>query len=156
MNPAPAPARIPKELVEINDRIAKNELEGVIIETDPSNNFLWRILIAGPKTTPYEGGVFKLDCKFPEGYPFKAPQIKFETKIYHPNVNKDSGEICQDVYEKDWLPTKRVVQIIQLLISMLLAPNIDSPIEAAIADEYRNNKTLYNKNAQEWTKKYAN
>jgi ubiquitin-protein ligase len=155
MNPSSA-ARIPKELADINDKISKNELEGVIIETDPSNNFLWRILVAGPKGTPYEGGVFKLACKFPEQYPFKPPQIKFETKIYHPNVNKDNGEICQDVYEKDWLPTKRVVSIVQLIISMLLAPNIDSPIEATIADEYKNNKALYNKNAQEWTQKYAN
>ena len=71
-------------------------------------------------------------------------------------MNKDTGEICQDIYEKDWVPTKKVSGVVQLIISMMIVPNVDSPIEASIAEEYRNNKAQYNKNAQEWTQKYAN
>ena len=145
----------PKRLVIEGEEMSKNPPEGVTILTDDNNCLKWEILIAGPKGTPYEGGTFHLSCVFPENYPFKAPSIKFDSKIYHPNVNKDTGEICQDIYEKDWVPTKKVSGVVQLIVSMMMAPNVDSPIEATIADEYRNNRPQYNKNAADWTKKYA-
>ena len=146
----------PKRLVIEGQEMQTSPPEGVTILTDENNPLKWEILIAGPKGTPYEGGTFRLSCVFPENYPFKAPSIKFDSKIYHPNVNKDTGEICQDIYEKDWVPTKKVSGVVQLIISMMIVPNVDSPIEASIAEEYRNNKAQYNKNAQEWTQKYAN
>ena len=37
--------------------------------------------IAGPEGTPYEGGKFKFDLKFPAEYPFKPPKISFSTKV---------------------------------------------------------------------------
>lgn len=151
-----ASGNIPKRLTIESNEMTTNPPEGVSILIDDKNPLKWEILIAGPKTTPYEGGTFRLSCIFPENYPFKAPQIKFDTKIYHPNVNKETGEICQDIYEKDWVPTKKVGGVVQLIVSMMIAPNIDSPVEATIAEELRSNKAVYTKNAQEWTKKYAN
>ena len=41
----------------------------------------------GPEDTPYENGVFKLNIRIPDRYPFEPPQITFRTKIYHPNID---------------------------------------------------------------------
>lgn len=38
-----------------------------------SNMNIWKILLLGPKETPYENGLFLLYAQFPEQYPFKAP-----------------------------------------------------------------------------------
>lgn len=44
----------------------------------------------GPPGTPYEGGVFKIDIRIPTEYPFRPPVMKFETKIWHPNVSSQT------------------------------------------------------------------
>lgn len=54
------------------------------------------------------GGQFFLDIKIPQDYPFKPPNIKFETQIYHPNVGID-GEIYLDALrDEKWSPALRV------------------------------------------------
>ena len=47
----------------------------------------------GPASSPYEAGKFEVNIKFPEQYPFKPPDFKFKTPIYHPNIT-ESGEVC--------------------------------------------------------------
>ena len=37
--------------------------------------------------TPYEGGKFLVDIIIPPDYPFKPPKMKFDTKIWHPNIS---------------------------------------------------------------------
>ena len=47
--------------------------------------FLWEALIQGPEGTPYEGGIFPAEIKFPKDYPLMPPVMKFTTDIWHPN-----------------------------------------------------------------------
>ena len=50
--------------------------------------------LLGPPGTPYEGGVFKLEIRIPSKYPFEPPKMRFETKIWHPNISSQTGAIC--------------------------------------------------------------
>lgn len=47
--------------------------------------FLWEAMIQGPEGTPYEGGVFPAELKFPKDYPLMPPVMKFQCDIWHPN-----------------------------------------------------------------------
>lgn len=41
----------------------------------------------GPQDTPFEGGTFELVINVPEQYPLVAPNVRYRTKIFHPNVH---------------------------------------------------------------------
>lgn len=45
--------------------------------------------------------------EFPVEYPFKGPKIRFQTPIYHPNVDKD-GNLCVGVIKAEgWKPSTK-------------------------------------------------
>jgi hypothetical protein len=41
----------------------------------------------GPPDSPYAGGTYQVDITIPDNYPFKSPAMKFDTRIWHPNVS---------------------------------------------------------------------
>lgn len=55
---------------------------GPVSEDDLLN---WQALIQGPEGTPFEGGVFPAELKFPSDYPLSPPSMKFLGEIWHPN-----------------------------------------------------------------------
>ncbi len=69
--------------------------------------YKWTATLAGPTGTAYDGGQFELLVEFPIEYPFKAPKVKFLTKIYHPNVD-EGGNMCVGILKSDaWKPSTK-------------------------------------------------
>ena len=116
--------------------------------------FHWNATIMGPEDSPYFGGVFFIDIKFPQDYPYKPPKMRFTTKIYHPNISK-TGFICVDILKNNWSPALTISKVLLSICSLLNDPNPDDPLEPDIANEYKNNKKQYIESAQSWTKIYA-
>ena len=124
-----------------------------IILPDPNNLYKWIIEIPGPKGSPYEEGIFKLSFAFPDNYPFKHPEVKFLTPMYHPNIKKETGEICMDVFASSWSPTQKVSDILEKLSSLLVSPSTDSPLEPQICEEYLKNHDNFVKNVRNFVSK---
>ena len=114
----------------------------------------WQGSIYGPEDSPYSGGIFFLDIRFPEEYPFKPPCVKFTTKIFHPNID-DEGNICLDVLKDQYSPALTVSKIMLSICSLLTDPNPNDPLVTEIANLYQNNIEEYKEKAKEWTDKYA-
>lgn len=49
----------------------------------------------GPPGTPYEGGTFCILISIPTDYPFRPPGMKFETKVWHPNISSQTVSFDQ-------------------------------------------------------------
>ena len=146
-----ATKRIAKELKDLNKDPPANCSAG---PKKPGDLFAWQATIYGPTDSPYAGGVFILDINFPSDYPFKPPKIKFQTKVYHCNIN-DKGGICLDILKDNWSPALTVSKVLLSICSLFTDPNPDDPLVPDIAKVYKSNKKKHDTTAAEWTRKYA-
>ncbi len=66
----------------------KPEDYGVELYFVDNNTLHLKGYMKGPLNTPYEDGFFQLDILAPPDYPFKPPEIRFVTKVWHPNISE--------------------------------------------------------------------
>ena len=98
--------------------------------------------------------LFKLTVIFPEKYPFKPPKVKFSTRIFHPNINRN-GSICLDILNTNWSPALTIIKVLLSISSLLTDPNPKDPLSKEAATLYLRNKEDYNKKARILTLQYA-
>jgi len=139
-----------------NHEIFQNDpIDGVSIGMSEDNIFEWSVTILGPKDSPYEGGIFKARIIFPDNFPLYPPEFKFDTEIFHPNIY-DGGKVCISIlhppgddkwgYEKAeerWRPVHSVNSIIISIISLLSAPNDESPANIDAGKIWREDKDKF-------------
>jgi len=142
--------RLQKELQRITQDPPAN-CSAYAVNNDITN---WEAVILGPKDTPYEGGIFKLQIVFKNQFPFKPPEIKFKTKIFHPNIS-ERGDICLDILKDQWSPALQMDKVLLSICSLLASPNPDDPLVANAANLYKTNRGEYNRVVEEWVRLYA-
>lgn len=112
----------------------------------------FKILLNGPKGTPYVNGKFILNF-ITANYPSLPPTVTFETPIYHPNIL--GNKLCLDLLSSNWTPVCSLLKIIQTISSLLSTPNPNDPLASNIGNEFRENPKKFNATAMEWTTKHA-
>ncbi|KAF4344330.1 ubiquitin-conjugating enzyme (huntingtin interacting 2) [Fusarium beomiforme] len=144
-------------------RIAK-ELKDIATDTDNSgvnatatNNDLKHLkgTIPGPPDTPYAGGTYTIDIEIPDQYPFKAPIMKFNTRVWHPNVSSETGAICLDTLSSNWSPVQTIKTALLSLRLLLESPNPNDPQDAVVAKMLIEDPQGFALKAHEWAVKYA-
>merc|ERR1712093_233256 len=94
-------------------------------------------MLKGPEDSPYEGGTFTIDINIPSQYPFVPPKIKFDTKVWHPNVSSQTGAICLDILKNEWSPALTIRTALLSLQALLSTPEPDDPQDAVVAKQYK-------------------
>ncbi|GAA5976528.1 hypothetical protein JCM11641_001330 [Rhodosporidiobolus odoratus] len=144
--------RIAKELNDLKkDQLPQGCQAGLI---NDNNVYEWQAAIDGPPESPYDGGRFNLRITLPSDYPFRPPKVQFMTKIYHCNINAQGG-ICLDILKNQWSPALSIVKVLLSVASLLADPNPHDPLVPDIAQRYLKNRKDHDKQAKEWTQKYA-
>ena len=68
-----------------------------------------------------------MDIIIPPDYPFKPPKMKFDTKVWHPNISSQTGAICLDILKNEWTPALTIRTALISLQALLCAPEPDDP-----------------------------
>ncbi|KAI5857981.1 ubiquitin-conjugating enzyme/RWD-like protein, partial [Tricharina praecox] len=98
------------------------------------------IYLVGPTGTPFESGVFHISLRIPPTYPQDPPKANFTTKIFHPNVDGRTGDVCVDTLKRDWNPKLTLHDVLVTIRCLLVFPNPTSSLNEAagklLLDDY--------------------
>ncbi len=121
----------------INREIAALKEENLLINEEVTSNNHRRvdIKVFGPPDSPFEGGEYLVSIIIdPKDYPFQAPEFKFLSKIFHPNIFCE--DICLDVLQEKWSAALSLLSVAKSLESLLAEPNPDSPLDGDAAESF--------------------
>ena len=148
--------RLQKEVADI----LKDPQAGVTL-TSPDNSTeitdftRFKGHFSGPPDTPYEGGKYEVDIRITPEYPFRPPEMRFKTKIWHPNVSSQTGAICLDTLSTAWSPVLTLKSALMSLQSLLSSPEPKDPQDAEVAHMLISRPEEFAQVAREWAQKYA-
>lgn len=75
-----------RRLLQEYRALTNNPPEGITAGPVSEDDLLyWEALIQGPEGTPFEGGIFPAELKFPKDYPLAPPSMRFLGEVWHPN-----------------------------------------------------------------------
>ncbi|XP_063075743.1 ubiquitin-conjugating enzyme E2 U-like [Engraulis encrasicolus] len=116
------------------------------------NQLEWNAIITGPKDTIWEGGVLSLSLYFHE-QPNQQPYVVFCTVPFHPNVDRDTGEVCVNfpLAGKEWDPNT-VFSILLHTQFVLAHPILDNPVNVEAAEMLMNKPHIYRKVVEQCVK----
>lgn len=64
--------------------------------------------------------------------------------------------MCLGMLRPDaWKPPNKIKAVLEMVRHLLLEPNVEDPVEAQVADQYKRDKPAFDKQVKEWVRKYA-
>ena len=128
--------RILSEISSLKQNLPLNWGSTIWARVSKSNLNLLKLLISGPKDTPYENGLFEFHIHFPNNYPLSPPNVLLKTTgnstvRFNPNLY-DSGKVCLSLLGtwsgqsgESWSPaTSSLLQVIVSIQSLIF---VDDP-----------------------------
>lgn len=104
----------------------------------------------------FSGGRFVLRIEITPEYPLTPPKVTFVTRIFHPNVDSKTGEICLDILKSDWSPAWGISAVCRAVVALLDDPNAESPLNCDAGNLIRSGDMLgFYSMARLYTREYA-
>ncbi|XP_001845910.2 uncharacterized protein LOC6035786 [Culex quinquefasciatus] len=128
--------------------------EGIDAVALDNQLFHWQASILGPAGSPYEGGKFFLYIVIPCSYPMLPPQVRFLTKIVHPNVSRH-GDVGIDIIQHNWSLALTISKLLLSVQSLLTDPFTQICMEPELGRMYEADRPKFEALARRWTWKYA-
>lgn len=129
--------RVVTEVTRLGSLADQADLSGekFILDKSPldgssTDTILGRIF---PKSNLYNQASYQIEIKLPSDYPFKAPDVRFITPVYHPNVD-DKGKICVELLNQGgtYKPVTPLTDIVKAVTNVIDNPDVDHALTPGI------------------------
>ena len=74
--------------------------------------------------------------------------MKFDTKIWHPNVSSVTGVICLDILKNEWSPALSIRTALLSIQALMCCPEPDDPQDAVVAKQFKTDIEKFNEQAK--------
>ncbi|KAJ8609968.1 hypothetical protein CTAYLR_008093 [Chrysophaeum taylorii] len=91
----------------------------------------------------YAGGTFVLSLSLPENYPFRPPRVYCVTRVWHPNVEVETGRVSHPLLEGDWKPVQSINAVILGIQLLFLEPNPEHPANPIAAHAFNESRDKF-------------
>ena len=128
-------SKLIKEISTYNNSLPISYDSSIFVKYDSTNIRKLKVLIIGPKDTPYENGCFIFDILIPHDYPENPPRVNLQTTgngsvRFNPNLY-NNGKVCLSLLgtwsgsggEKWNKNTSTILQILVSIQSLILVEN---------------------------------
>jgi ubiquitin-protein ligase len=164
------PARINQSTLERYRQRVAEELEmlaaaGVHYEMESETSQLQDcltnvvVLVEGPLSSLYEGGVYRLGMTLASDYPLRPPTIVLLTNTFHPMVSPSSWYFDSFSLYRDntWTSGISLVDIVNRFIEILAFPDSFKTyyLNSEVASLFENDRQAFDVKAREYTSLYA-
>ena len=77
----------------------------------------------------YKDGIFNFEILLNENYPKQAPEVRFKSEIYHPNIGDgyDISAVCLNLLSEDWKEND-LEDVVQGMLFLLKNPELDDAL----------------------------
>ena len=131
------------------------DYEWVDMNSEPDADGTIRIFVMPPDDTPFAGGLFSINLKVPDIYPQKPPEVSFNTRIWHPLVDWDSGRICQDFFREGWEVREGPTGLLARIRSFFYVGKVHSAVNFEAAEQLSRGDGSYEEQVRAETVRYA-
>ncbi|KAK0739516.1 hypothetical protein B0T21DRAFT_308303 [Apiosordaria backusii] len=138
--------------------------DGIYVRYGESRPDMLKVLMFGPKNTPYEHGIFQFDIFCDQDFPKKPPKVQFLTTgggraRFNPNLYND-GKVCLSLLGTwegpTWVPdTSTILQVLVSIQSMIFVENPYFNEPGYQNDPNFAQSELYSRDKEYLTVKYA-
>lgn len=141
-----------KRIIKDHKDLINNPLNdhGIYVKLNEENIFQLKVMMIGPKNTPYYQGYYFFYIDLPYDYPFNPPIVTFKTNNgrirFNPNLYIN-GKVCLSILNTWSGPAWTACQTLRsILLSIMGLVLVDHPLfnEPGYEDDY-NNSNKYNK-----------
>lgn len=109
----------------------------------------------GPDDSPYSEGAFLLYLSAGEDYPYQPPEVRFVTKVMHPNISAH-GRVCHSLLTgRDWTSDTSMTTVLDTVFGLLLQAETTDPVNVTTTLGYHHDQVEFAEEVRAHVQRHA-
>lgn len=135
--------RIPRLMREMKQIANAGSHPKLDIHVSTSDISFWKVVMDGPDDSPYSEGAFLLYLSAGEDYPYQPPEVRFVTKVMHPNISAH-GRVCHSLLTgRDWTSDTSITTVLDTVFGLLLQAETTDPVNVTTTLGYHHDQVEF-------------